>query len=380
MRIAFVITRSDEIGGAHIHVRDLAKWLQDQGHEVCVFVGGDDIFSEELRGNAVPVSELKHMKRPISPLNDLFAIQELERRLKNFSPEIVAAHSAKAGMITRIACFKAKIPCVYTAHGWSYIAGSKGVSKQIFRTLERVLAPLSGRIVTVCKADFDFALTEKICSREKITTIHNGMPAVDSESIDSSSVPNADSPTIIMVARFEEPKDHETLIKALSDLKDLPWNLQLVGDGPLTDQVKAMVAKHALDERVYFLGRRQDIAALLANAEIFTLISDAEGFPMSILEAMRAGLPVISTNVGGTKESVIDRETGYVINPRDHVTLSARLRELLESPELRRKLGRKGLLLFENEFTFENMASTTLALYQEILSESADMKKAWSKN
>ena len=371
MKIAFVITRSDEIGGAHIHVRDMASWLLQQGHDVHVFVGGDDIFSDELRRCAVPVSALRRMKRPISPLNDLLAVKELENHLRSFSPNIISAHSAKAGMITRIACFKAKIPCIYTAHGWSYISGGGQCSKLIFTALEKALAPLSKRIITVCETDREFAIRKGIASEKKVTTIHNGMPSVDSVTLGSTGLPKSDDPTIIMVARFEAPKDHETVIKALSSIKDLSWNLQLVGDGPLQEKVRDMVKEYEMESRVSFLGRRQDVAALLATADIFTMISDVEGFPRSILEGMRAGLPVISTNVGGVKESVTDQETGYIIEPRDHERLSRRLKQLIESKALREKMGAKGLEDFEAHFTFEAMATSTLALYKQVSSESA---------
>lgn len=380
MRIAFVITRSDEIGGAHIHVRDLASWLLGQGHEVCVFVGGDDIFSQELRRNSVPVSALAYMKRPISPFNDLFAIKELANTLRSFAPDIVSAHSAKAGMITRLACFRARIPCIYTAHGWSYISGGGAVSRLVFTALEKALAPLSKRIITVCGTDYKFALEKGICAEKRITTIHNGMPAINPESVENTGIPKMDSPTIIMVARFEEPKDHATLISALSYLKQLDWNLQLVGDGPLMENIRALVREHGMESRVSFLGRRQDVAALLANADIFAMISDVEGFPRSILEAMRAGLPVVSTDVGGISESVKDQETGYLIEPRDHSNLSDRLKRLIESQELRERMGTKGLEDFEAHFTFDAMANSTLALYKQVISSAANSEKECAKH
>lgn len=228
MKIAYVITRSDEIGGAHIHVRDLASWLESQGHEVTVLVGGNGPYIEMLKDASLSYRQLKYMKRPISPINDLRAVLELAKAFSHFQPDIVSAHSAKAGMVARIACAFKKIPCVFTAHGWSFTEGVGWPASLVFRSIETLLAPVSEAIITVCENDRTFALEKGIASSKKLRTIHNGMPEIDESSLDTSYLTDKGVPLLVMVARFEEQKDHRTLILALSCLKDLEWHLQLV--------------------------------------------------------------------------------------------------------------------------------------------------------
>lgn len=367
MKIAYVITRSCEIGGAHIHIRDLSSWLQHQGHEVKVFVGGEGVFIDLLEKASLSHFQLKYMKRPISPFNDVIAIKELANALKAFQPDIVSAHSAKAGIIARLACANTGLPCVFTAHGWSFTDGVKWPASLIFRSLEKLLAPLSKAIITVCENDKALALEKKVTRADKIKTIHNGMPEIDTSIFNTSHLPAADSPTIVMVARFEEQKDHRTLVNALASLNDLPWNLQLVGDGPFQEEIKMLARGYGLEDRIQYLGRRQDIPEILDSADVFVLTTNWEGFPRSILEAMRAGLPVIATEVAGIPESVKDQVTGYLVPPGDSELVSQRIRQLLESEDLRKKLGAKGREHFEANFTFEKMANATLDLYTEIV-------------
>jgi len=368
MKIAYVITRADEIGGAHIHVRDLAAWLSSQGHEVLVFVGGEGPYIDLLKDASLPYIQLEFLKRPIMPLKDLKAIHELKAAISKFNPDVVSAHSAKAGLVARLACFFEGIPCIFTAHGWAFTEGVRRPASFVFRLLEKVLAPLSAAIITVCEADRVLALEKGIASSRKLHTIHNGMPRIDYSTFDDNQLSHPNIPNLVMVARFEEQKDHRTLILALSLLKDLEWNLQLVGDGPLVSNIKSLADESGIYDKIEFLGRRRDVDKILFMADIFVLSTKWEGFPRSILEAMRAQLPVVATNVAGIPEAVVDSETGFLVPVQDHVALSEKIRSLLESPCLREALGQRGKQNFLENFTFERMANDTVALYEDVLS------------
>ena len=364
MKIAYVITRSDEVGGAHIHVRDMAQWMSDLGHQVKVFVGGAGIFTEKLVEVDLPVYELRYMQRQISPLNDIRAVKELRTALQEFAPDLVSAHSAKAGMIARIACWGLGVPCVFTAHGWSFARGTTRPKRDIFLLIEKVLAPLSANIITVCEQDKSFALTHSLCSKEKIRVIHNAMPEI-SENLRAK--PNNECARLIMVARFEYPKDHKMLIDALANLKDLNWSLDLVGDGPLMEDVREQARVLNIINRIKFLGRRWDVAELMSSADVFILTSFWEGFPRSIIEAMRAGLPVVASDVAGVSEAVIDDLTGYLIKDRNRNELENKLSVLIANPDQRMRLGEAGRKRYEELFTFEQMANKTLNLYNQTL-------------
>jgi len=363
LKIAYVITRSDEIGGAHIHVRDLAKWMIAQGHEVCVFVGGEGPYIDLLKTANVPFQQLKKLKRDISPYTDLIAIRELSKVISVFDPDVVSLHSAKAGLLGRFACRNLAYPVVFTAHGWSFATGISFLSRYLYRFLERIAAPMADIIITVCETDKRFALNNKVADKNTIIAIHNGMPDID---INFRATPTNPTAKIVMVARFEKQKDHITLLKALAELKNYDWELLLVGEGPLITTCQQIVRENGIEDKVQFLGRRNDVPKILSQADIYVLTSFWEGFPRSILEAMRASLPVVATRVAGVPEAVIEGETGYLVETGNQDQLAKKLGILLEEPALRKKLGENARSLYEKEFTFERMASKTLKVYEDL--------------
>jgi glycosyltransferase involved in cell wall biosynthesis len=170
-----------------------------------------------------------------------------------------------------------------------------------------------------------------------------------------------------MVARLGPQKDHPTLLRALAELQELPWELDLIGDGPSTAQTAALASSLGVGGRVRFLGQRTDVEQLLARSQVGLLVTNWEGFPLSILEAMRAGLPVVASSVGGVGESVQDGETGYLVPRGDVALLRDRIGRLLASPELRGRLGANARTRYEQRFTLGRCVSRTLAVYHDVL-------------
>ena len=130
-----------------------------------------------------------------------------------------------------------------------------------------------------------------------------------------------------------------------------------------------MGEKYGISDKVKFLGFRQDIAQILANVQIFTLISHWEGLPCTIIEAMRAGLPVVASDVGGVKEIVIDNETGYVIPRNDTQKLRQKLSYLIDNKKERIRMGKLACQEYESELTLKHMYDQTLAAYQEVIAQ-----------
>lgn len=363
MRIAYVITKSDLYGGAHVHLLDLATAMRSAGHDVTVLAGGNGPLFDELSRRGITYHRLRHLVRPIRPWQDLRAVGELRRILASISPDIVAAHSSKAGLIGRFVARTLHIPVVFTAHGWSFTDGVAQNARRVYRTLERLAAPWADKIITVSDYDRQLAIVQRVAPEQKLITIHNGVHDVPSA---LHAAPAQHPPKIVMVARFDPQKDHELLVRALSELRNLEWSLELIGDGPLRPRVEELSITLGIQDRVHFAGARRDIAARLATAQLFVLTSNWEGLPLTILEAMRAGLPVIASNVGGICEAVRDGINGFLV-PRGNVEiLKERLIVLMTEPAIRERMGQEGRGLYEAEFTFDRMFEKTLSLYQEL--------------
>jgi glycosyltransferase involved in cell wall biosynthesis len=367
VRIAFIITRSDDIGGAQIHVRDLSTALRAAGHDAVVLAGANGVLAEELRAHGVPYFSLQHLAREVGPLYDIRCFSELRATLREIQPDIISTHSTKAGFIGRIAGKTLGIPTLFTAHGWGFTEGRPPLQALAFWAVERTTAAWAARIITVCESDRKAAVRARVTSSDRLVTIHNAMPDIDAT---LRASPGKSPAQLVMVARLSRWKDHPALLHALAGLKELDWQLEFVGDGPLRGQVEALTQTLGLAARVTFLGSRRDVPARLAEAQVFLLTSKWEGFPRSILEAMRAGLPVVASDVGGVKESVVDGVTGFVIPRGDADCLRACLRQLITSPELRVRMGAAGRARYEEMFTFDRLVERTTQVYALVLGRS----------
>jgi glycosyltransferase involved in cell wall biosynthesis len=362
MKIGYLITRMDEYGGAQVHVRDLALWMKARGHDVIVYSGAPGLVSDELQAAGIQYHEIPSMHRAIHPIKDIKAICETVRTLKQTRPDILTCHSSKAGIVGRIAARVAGIPSVFTAHNWTFGKGAPPYLRPVYWAIEWACGKVGNHIITVSDFGRAQALTAMVAAPSKITAIHNGMP----DATERRHAANHNSPPCLtMIARIGWPKDHTLLIEALSSLKHHAWSLNLVGGGDDT-ALKFLAQKHGLADRIRFMGERKDIPAILAQSDIFVLASLWEGFPLSILEAMRAGLPVVASDVGGSKESVLDGHNGFIVLPSDREALSKALEKLIVSADLRAEMGQKGRTLFEERFTFDAMADKTLTIYKRV--------------
>lgn len=364
MRIAYIVTKSDPIGGAQIHVRDLAASVRAQGHAPAVITSGKGPFIDELRAQDTPTIVLRHLDAPIDPIRDLRALREIHAVLNDLRPDLVAAHSSKAGILGRLAGWSLRIPVVFTVHGWAFTPGVPKLQATMYRQIERFVGPLANKIITVSEFDRQLALKARVTREHRVVTVHNGMPDIPPR---LRAEPSRTPTRLIMVARFGPQKDHPTLLRALAGLQDLPWQLDLIGEGPLIGGMQSLAATLGISSRIRFLGQRMDVGELLAAAQVSLLVTNWEGFPLSILEAMRAGLPVVAASVGGIAESVRDEETGYLIPRGDAVALRDRIRQLLLSPDLRVRLGANGRARYQQQFTLDHSVSQTLAVYRDVL-------------
>jgi glycosyltransferase involved in cell wall biosynthesis len=364
VRIAYLLTRADPVGGAQIHVRDLAMAVRTLGHAPTVITSGSGPFVEDLRATGIPVLLLQHLSAPMRPLRDLRALGEVRSALTELRPELITAHSAKAGVLGRLAGRALRVPVVVTVHGWACAPGTPTLQAAVSRRVERFIGPLANKIITVSDFDRRFGLQAKLVTEKQVVTVHNGIADV-APSLRAN--PSLSPVRLAMVARFEPQKDHRTLLRALGGLQDQAWELDLVGDGPLRGEMESLAASLGIASRVHFLGQRMDVEQILARVQIGVLASHWEGFPLTVLEAMRAGLPVVASAVGGIDESVRDGETGFLVPRASVELLRDRLRQLLLAPALRMRMGSSGRSRYEQHFTLSHSVNRTLAVYRDVL-------------
>ena len=344
----------------------MAKSLYKNGHQAVVLIGGDGPIIEHFRNAGIVTEVIPNLCRDIEPLNDVRAYINIKDVLERYRPNLVSTHSSKAGFLGRIAARRLNIPALFTAHGWSFTSGKRIHHRIIYKTLERLVLPITDKIITVSNYDKNLALTSFGLSDKKVITIHNGI--VDSDRTKNRVQQDSGLVHIIKVARFDSQKNHLELLDAVKNIKGI--HLHFVGDGPLMNIVKKRVTDFNLTDYTTFWGRLENVSEVLSASQIFILISNWEGFPRSTLEAMRHSLPVIVSDVGGAAEAVDHNVTGYVVKKGDVQSLKNHIIELVQNPEKRIDMGMMAREKYVEQFTFDRMYDDTLAVYDEVLEKS----------
>ncbi len=371
MKILYLITRGDEIGGAGIHVLDLAEQMQRREHDVLVLAGGKEgeLF-DRARQRGIPIQNLAELVHPIQVRSDYHCIRQLRQILRQVKPDLIHLHSSKAGAIGRVAALLAGIPSVFTAHGWAFTEGVSKKKRMLYLSIEYSLAFFAKKIITVSQYDKNLALRYRF-PRHKLQVIHNGVVNQNPRLPVRSASLEAKRPVrLLMVARFSQQKDHSTLLKALHLISSLNWRLDLLGTGETLGQMQELSQRLNLSDKIYFHGASDKVNQYLVEADIFVLSTNWEGLPLSILEAMSAGLPIVATDVGGVAECVQHQRNGYLVPRQNPQALAEHLATLIERDNLRQCLGEAARQDFLAHFTVDAMVDKTEKLYEECLTRS----------
>ena len=382
MRLLYVITGA-EFGGPCRHVLRLMEHLKKQGHQVGLVSAPGSRLWQQAQKLDVELFPNAHFLRPVPLYEDLLSLGPVLRAIRAFKPELLSAHSTKAGFAARLcAAISRATPVIFTAHGWSFTEGKNKRSRHVLALAERLAAGFTQKIICVSEYDRRMALRFKVAPEDKLVTIHNGVahqPFLALSSAAHEECGAGATSVVTMVARLVPQKDPLTLLRACLLLsKGIPqasgrpcFKVLLVGDGVLRTQAADFLRKNPkLDGSVALMGEREDIPEILAASDIFVLCSQWEGLPRAIIEAMLAGLPVVATRVGGVPELVDHGVTGFAVPPRDPEALAAALRKLLDDPELCRRMGKAGQKKALQDFSLERMLYETQAVYEELLLKS----------
>ena len=326
----------------------LMRAIRERGHEV---VGAcaegpllDDVRAEGFRVIAVP------FVRRLSPVAHIRAFWALVRLLRDEKPDLVHAHMPISGFLARMAARIAGVPKVaYTCHGFLFNHASSSLPRRVLSfVMEWSAARVTDVFMTVSEAEARDAKRLGIAAHAE--AIRNGRsPAVfrpdpgARERIRAELGVPRDRVAIIAVSRLVWHKGYPELAAAMRAVPEA--ELWVVGERLDSDRgadMAAVLRSAGLGYRLRMLGYRSDVPALLAAADIFTLPSRFEGLPMSVIEAMLTGLPVVATNVRGPAEQVIEGETGFQVPAGDSVALGSALGRLVRDPGLRVRMGQAG--------------------------------------
>lgn len=348
--------------GAPIHVLALVTALQ-ASFEVFVVFGEEGPVRQALLSQGVRSTVLPTLRSSINPIRDLRCLLAFLKIVRTERPDLLHAHSSKAGMIARLAAFLHRLPCLYTVHGWGFGAGRTAIQSALVYGVERVFSHIPGTAyLFVSNADRQVGIDKLKLSPNRCLTLHNGMP-------DHGCRAQVEGSTrAIMAARACHQKDHDLLLRSFQACRS-PFTLVLVGEGTDSPAFHARVlaaapTKHA---QVDCRGLSDQVPQLLAQAGIFVLCSLYEGLPLSIIEAMCAGLPIVASDVGGVRELVDDGVNGFLVPAGNQLALSDCLDRLQSDTALRVRMGQASRARYLSGFGVAHMAAAVADRYRSML-------------
>jgi glycosyltransferase involved in cell wall biosynthesis len=382
IKILNIITRL-ELGGPPILVLDILQHLDKERFESSIATGITIDRKYDMirfaRDKNIRVVAMPSLVRDIHPLKDIKALIKLAIFLKKEKFDIVHCHTSKGGFIGRLAAklAGAKI-IIYSPHGDIFEGYFCKLATDFFILLEKFAARFTDKIINLTKIEIEKFLEHGIGTRHQLEQIYNGINIKYYERAMPSNLKKRDEFGLCKddfvcatVGRLVPVKGHTYLIKAIQKVvKVIPEaKFLFVGDGEIKSKLSEEIKSLDLQENIFMLGSRNDIATILSCINVFLLPSLNEGFGMVLIEAMAARKPVIATNVGGIPEVVKYGETGILVPPKDPEAFSSAIIKLYNNPELSRRMGLAGYNRAKRLFDITTTVHEFESLYSDLVKE-----------
>jgi glycosyltransferase involved in cell wall biosynthesis len=383
IRVLRVIARLN-MGGPALHVTYLARGLAERGYETTLVAGdvgrGEESMAFVAERAGVEVVRLPGLSRDLSPVHDAVAAWRIARIIRRVRPDVVHTHTAKAGAIGRVAALLAgpgrRPVVVHTFHG-HVLRGYFGTAGTLlFRAIETALARVTDRLIAVSPEVRDELVGLHVAPREKFSVVRLGIelePRVRFEG-DAAEVRRrhgipADKFVVGWFGRMTAVKRTDDLLTMLAGVRvrGIDALLLLVGDGDDRERLEQRAHDLGLARSCLFVGYQEDVAPWYAICDAVVLTSASEGTPVTIIEALAAGRPVVATRVGGVPDVVDEGETGFLVRPRDTHALAERLEILAGDPQRGVAMGELGRQRVLERYAVDRLVSDVDALYRELL-------------
>lgn len=365
-------------GGVGVYTRRLVCAFDKARYRftvVCLAEGSDELAADLNKIDGVKAISIP-MGDGIEPLSDISICFKLAKLIRSDKFDLIHAHSSKPGFFARLSAFGTHIPVIYEPASFSFHENAPRSQALFYAFLERMAAKyLTTRIMLVCNGERELARRYSVGRDDQFVVILTGIDpkpfevTVDRQKLRTEFDIPANVQLIGTVARFSEQKAPFDFIRAAALVHaDYPQTHFIwVGDGPMEDEAREMVQSLGIKEIFHFAGFRDNIPEILLSLDCFVLSSHWEGFSLAILEAMAAGLPVITTKVTGAAEAVIDGETGILVEIGDIQGLADAVCKLAGNLHLSKAMGKAARERAISEFPYEKMQNNIDHLYLDLL-------------
>ncbi len=378
------------LGGAQENTLITCKLLAERGHDVTLITGPatgpeGELF-EQARGAAYKVVTIDRMMRAIHPFNDAISYAQIRKHLEELKPDVVHTHSAKGGILGRFAGWSLKDKwaenkpvVVHTIHGLAFHPYQSSLLNRFYIAIEKSAAKRTDAFISVADAMTEQALAAGVGRREQFCTAYSAIEEGDFLADIAAEQRVAfrqkhgiseDAIVLVTIARLFMLKGHDYIIESAKTLGQKFPNAVwvFVGDGNLSDNYRAEVARYGLSERIKFTGLLppSEIPLAIQSSDILVHCSLREGLARALPQGMLCGKPVVSFDVDGAKE-VVNENTGRLIRPKDVEQLTQACAELIKNEELRKNLGRNGRESVKDKFAPATMVDIIEEVYKKTL-------------
>lgn len=379
-KVLYIITQSEQ-GGAQRYVADFANNLPSEKYDIHIAAGSGGWLFKRAQIPQENKHTLKHLVRPINPLKDMLAVFEIFRLVKKIRPHVVHLNSTKAGVVGAIGAKLAGVKkVVYTAHGFVFLEPMPSWKKKLYIWAEK----FSGRFkdVIICVSNFDKqqGLKYNIAPEKKFVVIYNGIDTIpflsrqdarkeiEKRRLDIHNEPGLrfgdDTIIIGAIANFYPTKGLTYFIEAAKDVSQAFPNLEfvLIGEGEERNRLEDTINGFGM-KNFHLLGETDNFAQYLKAFNIYVSASIKEGFPYSLLEAMAAKLPIVSTNVGGVPEMFYEK-CAILIPPKSPQDITKGIIHLIQNAKHSQDLAESAYAKVEKDFNLRQMLDATVLYYQ----------------
>ena len=371
LKIMRVIARMN-VGGPAWQVSVLTRGLSEPEFDsilVCGYVSDGEADFVSLRDPDLPCRKIEGLGRSIKPLDDIRALISLIKLMRAERPDIVHTHTAKAGVLGRVAAIVARVPIrVHTFHGHVLQGYFSARVTKLIVLIERLLAFQTSALAAVGAQVRDDLLAAGIGEPSKYLVVPPGV-AITSK-VDRPEARRRlglplDAPIALFVGRLTKIKRADRLVEAFRLVQQAVPDavLAIAGEGDLLEETKRLAAD--LGDSVRFLGWQSDLAAVYPAADVVVLTSDNEGMPVTLIEASMLGIPCVTTNVGSAGEVVVHERTGFVTSTSPH-EIAASLVRILSDRDLAQRLGVQAHQHAETNFSASRLVDDHARLYRQL--------------
>jgi len=373
------------VGGPALHVAYLTAGLADRGYDTTLVAGtvgrGEESMAFVAAAKGVRIEVIEELGRSISPFRDARAIWRLAQLIRRERPTILHTHTAKAGAVGRVAALLAggaRPPIVvHTFHGHVLRGYFNRVATLGFRTLERLLAYVTTKLIAVSPEVRDDLVRLGVAPASKFAVIRLGIEldqrvgGTDGKRAETRRLLGLRGDPFIVgwVGRMTAVKRTDLVVQVLRSLVDhgVDAQLLLVGDGPDRDHLERYAHDLGVIKRCLFLGYQEDVARYYDAIDALLLPSVNEGTPVSVIEALAAERPAVATRVGGIPDVIRDGVDGFLVDSADPDELAERLAELARDPPRRAAMGAAGRARVLERYAVDRLVDDVDALYRELL-------------